>query len=257
MSPSWIHAIEDRLCGVLVVVLVILAGVSLVVVTLPLGLELSLPTNRAECQFHRLVSMQGLTNCSQTWASCQPSCSSPLYDCHQVYVQYWSQDNTTSITPLYANVLGCGYDLSVICDQFYQTFVTPNKTFGCLLYRGGEFAVAEGQYTLWDLLSYFVISLVPSVVLVVCCVYLVKRNIFVRGYKKAKKIRKKNTNVSLSFYNKKMLQLQFKKNLRTLKMKNTQNDVKVFDLENAQTTGALILKPHFSTFKVQPPRIII
>lgn len=80
---------------------------------------------------------------------------------------------------------------------------------------------------------------------------------FARGYKKAKKLVKMKPDGPRSFYQKKMLELEFKKNLRKLKMKNTQNDVKVFDLEEAHTTGALILKPNFSSMKAQPPRIIV
>lgn len=83
-----------------------------------------------------------------------------------------------------------------------------------------------------------------------------KRRMFAKGFKKAKKLVKKEILWPRSFYQRKMLELEFKKNLRKLKMKNTQNDVKVFDLEQAQTTGALILKPSF-LLSSQPPKIII
>lgn len=252
-----LQAAEDRMCGVFFILLFVLVGVCLVMVSWPLFLILILPTQPAECQVHRTVSIQGLTNCSQSWASCQSSCSSPTYICHQVYVLCWLSNNASSILPLFANILGCGYDFGITCSQFYETFSTTNKSVRCHIYNNLEFAVPEGQNTQFDILEYFMISLIPCGVLIMCCIYLVKRKMFVRGFIKAKKMVKAKSVGPRSFYQKKMLELEFKKNLRKLKMKNTQNDVKVFDLEEAQTTGALILKPNFSYAKSQPPRIIV
>lgn len=254
---SKLQTVEDRLCGVVLILLVVLVGVCLVMMTWPLFLVLVLPKQPAECEVHRTVSVQGMSNCSQSWASCQSSCSSPAYICHQIYVQCRLSNNASLILPLFANVLGCGYDFGTTCSQFYETFTTSNESFRSHIYHNTEFAVPEGHNTEFDIFKYFVISLIPCGVLIICCVCLEKRKMFARGFKTAKKIVKVKSDGPRSFYQKKMLELEFKKNLRKLKMKNTQNDVKVFDLEEAQTTGALILKPNFSNFRAQPPRIIV
>lgn len=248
--------VEGQLCGVLVVLLFVLVPVSITLISWPLFLTLSLPSVSAVCQVNKVFQLTGVTNCSEKWHSCQDSCSSPAVQCVQVYVQYWLRDNTTSIIPLFANVLGCGFDFGLTCSEFVDRFVISVNTFNCNIYSNPDYALPN-ENTRLELLKYFTISLVPLLALIICCSYMIKRNMFILGYKKAKKFVKKKPKGPKSFYQRKVLELEFKKNLRLLKMKNTQNDVKVFDLEHSQTTGALVLKPRFFISQAQPPRIIV
>lgn len=249
-----LESIESQVCGVMLFSLLLLTALSTVIVSWPLFLSLSMSADHAVCQVYQLKPIHGLTNCSHTWASCRDSCSAEETRCTQIIVQYWMKDNSTALVPLLSNVLGCGSEFST-CGHFYERFSFEEEMFECRVYQKSHFATPEDESGK-ERMKYLAISLSPLILLVVSCLYMKKRKMFAKGFKKAKKLVKRETLWPRSFYQRKMLELEFKKNLRKLKMKNTQNDVKVFDLEQAQTTGALILKPSF-LLSSQPPKIII
>ena len=62
----------------------------------------------AEC---RIVSAQyklGVSRCS--WSSCREGCTRDIYECHQVFVEYLSEeDQRYHVAQLNINVPGCGY----------------------------------------------------------------------------------------------------------------------------------------------------
>ena len=64
----------------------------------------------AECRIVSSTYILGASRCH--WSSCREGCTRDIYECHQMYVQYQTLENTSIIThtaKLFVNTRGCGY----------------------------------------------------------------------------------------------------------------------------------------------------
>lgn len=101
------------------------------------------------CITTRKVDMTGLFNCS--WSSCREGCTSDMYKCTHIYVQYIEQTNQTLYSNLTSmmlsnnltdfehseeaillvNIKGCGYPPNVTCKNFTELYGYEGAIFPC------------------------------------------------------------------------------------------------------------------------------
>ncbi len=124
----------------------------------------------ATCKVTSIRITHGKTNCTDSWSSCREGCTSTLYMCYQVRVQYspkpfingttvdeiddWvdltrfddKENATLPDTPLLINIKGCGYPPGVDCAQFtiqYENISRGGETFPCYYSRQNPWIVLE------------------------------------------------------------------------------------------------------------------
>lgn len=235
--------IEGRIWFVLTILIFLVMVVSFSVITVPIVLIFLKPFSEAVCKTEKFVTVYGITNCS--WASCEESCTSSSFVCKQLFVLVrFHVDNSSSVVPLYDNIFHCGLQFVTTCSEFYKIYIKLNIEFNCEIYVGDPtYAVPKNKYNTAKSITFFLLSLIPVLCFIVCCIYIKLRSILSFKVKNiVKKVRKK-VDGPKSFYEKKLLEIEFKKELRKIKMKNVENNVKIFDLEDAQIASALVLKP--------------
>lgn len=248
--PKELQELELRICAVITIILFILVMVCLIVITWPILLSLLTPFSEAVCKSDLYETLYGVHNC--TWTSCQESCTADNYVCRQLLVEYKLKNNESGVLPLYASVLGCGFEFGIPCQDFYDNFTQIGSVFDChVVFHEMPFAIPAEQDIYIKLLEYFGFSLTPLSVFIIICFYTWRRKIFQQGFQRAKRFIHKKQVGPRSYYQKKVIELEFKRKRKQIKMKNTRNDVKIFDLEGAQTAAVLLFKPS-DTFFIQP-----
>lgn len=242
LSPK-LREIEGRVCFVLTILMFLVMFASFSVVTVPIASVFMKPYSEALCKTEKFVTVYGITNC--TWASCDESCTTDSFVCEQLFVRFkLNTSNSSSVVPLYDNIFHCGLQFVTTCNEFYKTYVELGTEFWCDVYLEElSYAVPNSKSNRVKLITSFLLSLIPILCFIMFCVYLKLRNILSLKVTKIVKKVKKKVDGPKSFYHKKLLEIEFKKKLREIKMKHVENDIKIFDLEDAQTASALVLKP--------------
>lgn len=129
----------------------------------------------ATCVTTRRVELSGMDNC--TWSSCREGCTSDMYHCTQIYVNYTALGNDTSPdteATLLVNIKGCGYPPEVRCSNFTLSYGEAGTEFPCYYSRQNNTVVMtsyDRDRQVEVIINFFaipfVITLVTSVVLCV------------------------------------------------------------------------------------------
>ncbi|KAL1131687.1 hypothetical protein AAG570_011300 [Ranatra chinensis] len=135
------------------------------------------------CTTTRREEHTGLFNC--TWSSCREGCTSDMFRCTHIYVNYTvppapenstalREDDRTSEAVLLVNIKGCGYPPDVRCSNFTDSYGEPGSQFPCFYSRQNR-TVAMVRYDrnrqVEVIINFFAIPFVITVVTsVVLCV---------------------------------------------------------------------------------------
>lgn len=147
------------------------------------------------CTTTRRDDYSGLFNCS--WSSCREGCTSDVYRCTHIYVQYVENVSETANAGesssdkhheavLLVNIKGCGYPPTVRCSNFTAKYGVLGASFPCYYSRQNK-TVALNRYDRAEQVRTiihffvvpFVICIVSSVILCVmhCDCRVVPKNI--------------------------------------------------------------------------------
>lgn len=132
-------------------------------------------TEPVRCTTVRREELAGLYNC--TWSSCREGCTSDVYRCTHIYVEYRVPGPGGQRVPeavLLVNIKGCGYPPAVNCTHFAAAYGHVGATFPCHYSRQNRTLAVVGydkrqQYA--DIVHYFAVPFTVCVVTsVVLCV---------------------------------------------------------------------------------------
>lgn len=220
---------EGRLCAIFISVLLLSTVISFVIFTIPTIKLLITNFEKALCHIYSIKLLKNINDCS--WTSCNESCTTTLYTCKQIKVEYRLLiNNKTGCIPFYINTVSCGFESSDLCDEFYrQYFKIDNYYFGCLVSYGDySYAVPYNiNHTKENVLKDLGLSLIPLLISFISILYIKKRKLF--KTKIIKKIKNNNSNnKQLSFYEKKIVEIESRKIRRILKSNVNTNIHNVF-----------------------------
>ncbi|XP_014242825.1 protein tipE [Cimex lectularius] len=128
------------------------------------------------CTTTRKEDHSGIFNCS--WSSCREGCTSDMYRCTHIYVNYTPFGNDTFDEEfegiLLVNIKGCGYPPDVTCSNFTESYGEPGSEFPCYYSRQNRTIVMrhyDRDRQVEVIIHYFAIPFVVTVVTsVVLCV---------------------------------------------------------------------------------------
>ncbi|XP_073982572.1 tipE homolog 1 phospholipid transfer protein isoform X2 [Rhodnius prolixus] len=129
------------------------------------------------CITIRKEEHSGIFNC--TWSSCREGCTSDMYRCTHIYVNYTPYGNDTlddvyEEAVLLVNIKGCGYPPDVNCSDFTNSFGEKGAEFPCYYSRQNRTVVMRHynrDRQVEVIINYFAIPFVITVVTsVVLCV---------------------------------------------------------------------------------------
>ncbi|KAF6211598.1 hypothetical protein GE061_012111 [Apolygus lucorum] len=128
------------------------------------------------CTTTRREDHSGIFNC--TWSSCREGCTSDMYHCTHIYVNYTAYENDTvddgAEAVLLVNIKGCGYPPDVLCSNFTKHYGEPGSEFPCYYSRQNRTVVMrhyDRDRQVEVIINYFAIPFVITVVTsVVLCV---------------------------------------------------------------------------------------
>lgn len=148
------------------------------------------------CTTVRHVQLAGLYNC--TWSSCREGCTSDVYNCSHIFVEYMTAgggDGDGDVATdgvrgqrraagggglhvpeavLLVNIKGCGYPPAVACANFNKSYGYPGAKFPCHYSRQNHTLAVVAydkrqQYT--DIVHYFAVPFTVCVLTsIVLCV---------------------------------------------------------------------------------------
>lgn len=132
------------------------------------------------CVTSRREVLSGIFNC--TWSSCREGCTSDMYRCTHIYVNYTEMPDNRSLSPpmtvvdavLLVNIKGCGYPPDVHCGNFTKAYGHEGAEFPCYYSRENRTVVMthyDRDRQIEVIINYFAIPFVVTVVTsVVLCV---------------------------------------------------------------------------------------
>lgn len=127
------------------------------------------------CTTLRKEDHSGIFNC--TWSSCREGCTSDMYRCTHIYVNYTPYGNDTELEGeaiLLVNIKGCGYPPDVNCSNFTAEYGKESAVFPCHYSRQNRTIVMrhyDRDRQVEIIINYFAIPFVITVVTsVVLCV---------------------------------------------------------------------------------------
>lgn len=226
--------IEGRLCSIFLSVLLLSTVTSFVIYTTPAIKLLTTCFEKALCQTYSIKSFKNINDCS--WTSCNQSCTTILYYCKQILVEYKLLiNNKTDYVPFYVNAVNCGFESPDLCDEFYRNYFKLNDVaFDCLVscsdysYAIPYYANDSKLYTLKNLF----ISLIPLILFFVSFLYIKKRKLFKL---KVKKMKNKSINAvkHLTFYEKKLVEMDSRKRKSILKSNivSAEDNIQVYSVK--------------------------
>ncbi|XP_049806790.1 protein tipE [Schistocerca nitens] len=147
-----------------------------------------------ECVTVRREDLTGLYNC--TWSSCREGCTSDVYSCTHLYVNYkrplyeYKGENESEAAAVLAagpvvcereavllvNIKGCGYPPEVVCDNFTASYGTEGATYPCYFSRVNKSQVIplyEREHHVSIIINYLAIPLIITIAssLVLCAMH--------------------------------------------------------------------------------------
>jgi len=151
------------------------------------------------CKVTDVSVKQGKSMCK--WSSCREGCTSDMYQCYQVRVQYIDESyrnnsfvdeyrdrewknlsrfdtlevETRSDTPLLVNIKGCGYPPEISCPAFanhYNEISQRNQTFPCYYSQENPWIVLQSYDFRETTFSIVASIMIPNVIFVVSLIIL-------------------------------------------------------------------------------------